>query len=93
MAARVLGDASVPAEERNARTLAEWIMQARPAVVNVSSVRDGARLPGLRESEPVKQACRYLADARWLLPPADTGQPGRPRGDWTVNPLLWAVAS
>ena len=26
MAARVLGDASVPAEERNARTLAEWVM-------------------------------------------------------------------
>ncbi len=91
MAARVLGDASVPAEERNARTLAEWIMRERPAVVNVSSIRDGARLPGLRESEPVKQACRFLADARWLLPPADTGQAGRPRGDWTVNPLLWAA--
>ena len=90
MAARVLGDASVPAEERNARTLAEWIMRTRPAVVNVSSIRDGARLPGLRESEPVKQACRFLADARWLTrDDAPTG--GRPRGDWTVNPLLWAV--
>ena len=91
MAARVLGDASVPAEERNARTLAEWIMLERPAVVNVSLIRDCARLPGLRESEPVKQACRYLADARWLIAIADTGQAGRPRGDWTVNPLLWAV--
>jgi len=90
MAARVLGDASVPAEERNARTLAGWIMQARPAVVNVSSIRDGARLPGLRESEPVKQACRFLADAEWLLPPEPSGAAGRPRGDWTVNPQLWA---
>lgn len=89
MAARVLGDASVPAEERNARTLAEWIMRERPTLVNVSSIRDGARLPGLRESDPVKQACRFLADARWLLPPADTGQAGRPRGDWEVNPRLW----
>lgn len=93
MAARVLGDASVPTEERNARTLAEWVMRERPALVNVSSIRDGARLPGLRESEPVKQACRFLADAGWLLPPMDIGQPGRPRGDWTVNPRLWEVAA
>ena len=92
MAARVLGDASVPAEERNARTLAEWIMRERPAVVNVSSIRDGARLPGLRESDPVKQACRFLADAGWLLPPELSGAAGRPRGDWTVNPQLWAEA-
>lgn len=89
MAARVLGDASVPVEERNARTLAEWIMRTRPAVVNVSSIRDGARLPGLRETDPVKQACRFLADARWLSQAEEPGKPGRPRGDWTVNPLLW----
>ena len=62
-------------------------------MVNVSAIRDGARLPGLRESDPVKQACRYLEDARWLLPPADTGQAGRPRGDRTVNPLLWQAAT
>ncbi len=93
MAARVLGDASVPTEERNARTLAEWIMRTRPEVLNVSAVRDGAHLPGLRETELVKQACRFLADARWLLEPEGTGKPGRPRGDWQVNPMLWAAAS
>lgn len=93
MAARVLGDASVPVEERNARTLAEWIMRTRPAVVNVSSIRDGARLPGLRETEPVKQACRFLADARWLSQADEPGKLGRPRGDWTVNPLLWTAAA
>lgn len=92
MAFRVLGDASVPAEETRARTLAAWIMRTRPAVVNVSAIRDGARLPGLRESEPVKDACRFLADARWLLPADGTGQAGRPRGDWTVNPRLWDAA-
>ena len=91
MAARVLGDASVPAEERNARMLAEWIVRTRPEVVNVSAVRDGARLPGLRESEAVKQAVRFLADARWLFP-VDAPTGGRPRGDWTVNPCLWAPA-
>ncbi len=92
MAARVLGDASIPAEERAARTLAEWIMQTRPAVVNVSYVRDRARLPGLRETDAVKGAVRFLADARWLLPPKDTGKAGRPRGDWVVNPQLWVEA-
>lgn len=90
MAARVLGDASIPVEERNARTLAEWIRRKRPLVVNVSAIRDGARLPGLRESALVKQACRFLADARWLTPIDDTGEAGRPRGDWRVNPLVWA---
>ena len=93
MAARVLGDASVPAEERNARTLAEWIMRTRPEVVNVSAIRDRARLPGLRETDAVKAAVRFLSDARWLLPAEDTGQPGRPRGDWTVNPQLWTAAT
>lgn len=89
MAARVFGDASVPVEERNARTLAEWIKRTRPKVVNVSDIRDGARLPGLRETGLVKQAVRFLADARWLLPTEEAGKAGRPRGDWQVNPLLW----
>ena len=89
MAERVLGDASVPVEERNARTLAEWIMRERPTVVNVSSIRDGARLPGLRESASVKEACRFLAEARWLTAVRETGEAGRPRGDWAVNTLLW----
>lgn len=90
MAERVLGDASVPEEERLARTLAQWIARTRPAVVNVSAVRDGARLNGLRETGAVKQACRFLADARWLVSPEPVGQ-GRPRGDWPVNPALWVA--
>jgi hypothetical protein len=89
MARRVLGDASIPQEERLARTLATWIMETRPETVNVSSIRDGARLPGLRETAPVKAACRFLAEARWLTEAPSTGGPGRPRGDYTVNPELW----
>ena len=52
-------------------------------------IRDTARLDGLRETEPVKQACRFLLDARWLFPAEDAGKRGRPRGDYTVNPMLW----
>lgn len=90
MAARVLGDASVPEDERNARTLAAWVMETRPGRVNVSAIRDTARLSGLRESDAVKAACRYLAEARWLAePPRQQHAPGRPRGDWLVNPRLF----
>jgi hypothetical protein len=89
MAQRVLGDAAVPTEERDARTLATWIIENRPAVVNVSAIRDGARLPGLRESEPVKAACRFLTEAGWLRAAAGTGARGRPFGDHEINPKLW----
>ena len=89
MAARVFGDAAVPAEERNARTLAQWIMRERPPLVNVSAIRDGARLPGLRETDAVKQAVHFLADAGWLHRADELGRPGRPRGDWTVDPRVW----
>jgi hypothetical protein len=93
MAGRVLGDASVPQEERNARTLAGWIMATRPERVNVTDLRDTARLPGLRESEAVKAACRFLVDAHWLREAPRGGGPGRPRGDWLVNPALLGCAS
>jgi Protein of unknown function (DUF3987) len=89
MAARVLSDASVPEDERDARTLAGWIMDTRPERVNVSAIRDTARLSGLRESDDVKAACRYLAEAGWLAEPPRQPAPGRPRGDWLVNPWLF----
>ena len=69
--------------------LAQWIVRERPLVVNVSAIRDRARLPGLRETEPVKQAVRYLEEAGWLHPANELGRPGRPRGDWTVDPRVW----
>ncbi len=91
MAARVLGDASIPETERQARTLAEWIVAMRPEMVNVSAIRDGARLPGLRETDAVKEACAYLAEGGWLREAPVPAKPGRPRGDWQVNPRLWAA--
>lgn len=86
MAARVLGDSAIPASERHARTLGEWIVATRAEVVNVSMIRDTARLPGLRESGDVKAACRFLAEAGWLRASPSHGASGRPRGDWLVNP-------
>lgn len=88
----MLGDSAVPKEERNARTLAAWIMDRRPDQVNVSMIRDEARLHHLRETEPVKQACKFLEDARWLREAPLSGGQGRPRGDYLVNPKLWEAA-
>ena len=88
-AARVFGDCAVSSEERNMRTLANWIVQQRPERVNVSLIRDTARLSGLRESDSIKQACRNLEEAGWLRAAPFTGQAGRPRGDYLVNPRLW----
>ena len=89
MAARVLGDASIPTTERNARTLAAWIVETRPETVNVSAIRDGARLPSLRDSDAVKAAVQFLAEAHWLAKAPGTGTAGRPRGDWLVNPSIY----
>jgi len=88
-AKRVLADASIPEDERSARTLANWIAVTRPERINVSSVRDEARLPGLRDSGAVKAACRYLVEAHWLIDASHTPTGGRPRGDYLVNPALW----
>ena len=93
MAARVLGDASIPSDERNARTLAGWIRDTRPQFVNVSAIRDVARLPGLRKTEDVKAACRFLVEAHWLAEPPRVGKSGRPRGDFLVNPGIWGHQS
>lgn len=90
-AVRVLAEASVPQEERNARSLATWIAATRPGKVNVSAIRDDARIPGLRKTEAVKAASSYLCDAGWLVPVEPTGRGGRPRGDFIVNPRLWAA--
>jgi putative DNA primase/helicase len=91
MAARVYGDAGIPVNEKNARTLAEWIVRTKPESINVSKVRDGAHLVGLRETQDVKNACQYLVEAFWLLEPSKSGKAGRPAGTYPVNPKLWEV--
>jgi hypothetical protein len=89
MAAKVFGDAAVPMEERHARTLAGWIVKTKPEVVNVTAIRDNARLPGLRETKHVKAACQFLVEANVLEDVSQKGHRGRPRGDYQVNPRLW----
>jgi hypothetical protein len=68
--------------------LARWILRERPEVVNARDLRRKARLPGLREAEKVKLALATLVEADWLRPSSQTGERGRQREDYLVQPKV-----
>ncbi len=89
MAARVYGDAASTAAERNAVTLAKWIMSNRPPEVHVRRLQREVRLPGLGTAEAIHAAAKVLVDADWLRePPAQKGFQTRPKAAYPVNPAL-----
>lgn len=90
MALRVFGDAALPPAEKNAATLARYIQKYKLRRVNARDLRRTARLPGLKEAEPMREALALLVDANWL---AEDGRrqgdsPGRHSSDFTVNPAV-----
>lgn len=90
MAERVYGDAACPARDRNAATLARWIVKERPEEVHVRHMLRDVRLPGLGEAERIHEAAALLIDAAWLLPmPGGTGFQQRGRAAYPVSPRLW----
>jgi len=93
MALRVYGDAALPPVERNAATLARYIVKNRPPQVNAGDIRRHWRLPGLKTADAVRDALELLAEAQWLRPtPTRQGETsGRQRSDFTVNPKAWEV--
>jgi hypothetical protein len=66
MAERVYGDAAATELERNAATLARWIVKEHPPEVHVRHLERVVRLPGLRTAETIKKAANALVDAGWL---------------------------
>lgn len=90
MAERCYGDAAMPEAERLGAVLARWIVRERPEMVNARDIRRKARLPGLRDAAKVKAALDTLVEADWLRAPGSREGcgPGRPKGDYTVNPRL-----
>ena len=88
MAMRVFGDASLPANERNAATLARWIIREKRRTINLRDVRR-ARLPGLDAVDKLQEAVNQLVDADWLTDIGDRqgANPGRRAKDYAVNPL------
>ena len=89
MAERVFGDAAATGNERNAATLARWIINERPAEVHVRDLQRSVRLPGLRTAALIKGAANVLVEADWLRPPPIFGtQQGRIPIVYVVNPKL-----
>jgi hypothetical protein len=92
MAMRVFGDAALPVVERNAATLARYIIRTKARMINLRTVQR-ARLPGLTTAELVNDAAEVLTDALWLFPAGTRAgdTPGRKSRDFTINPLVHTV--
>jgi hypothetical protein len=87
-AERVFGDAAAPLGERNAATLARWIVRERAQEVHVRRLQREVRLPGLNTAELIHGAAAVLVEAGWLHAAEGGGTPGRPRAAYAVNPAV-----
>ena len=87
MAARAYGDASLPQAERNAATLAKWIIKNKPTRINVRETQRKVRLPGMRTAAEIKDAIEVLVEADWLRhdPKREGESNGKKSGDYVVN--------
>jgi hypothetical protein len=89
MLARVYGDAAASVADRNAATLARWIVAEHAPEVYVRHLIREIRLPGLRDASTIKAACATLIEAEWLRPPTPGTRDGRAREAYPVNPQVW----
>jgi hypothetical protein len=93
MAKRCFGAAALAQHERDAVTLARWLVNQSPvpAVLNVRDLRRMANGPALQgDSDQLRIVLQELARAGWVqhAPARASGNGGRPRDDWQVNPRL-----
>ena len=91
MAERVFGDAGATEQDRNAATLARWIIEKKPAEVYVRNLLREVRLPGLTTAEKIHAAAKVLVEADWLCdPPKGDGHRGR--AAYAINPQVWGMS-
>jgi hypothetical protein len=87
MAERVYGDAAATPTDRNAATLARWIVKTKPTEVHIRHLQREVRLHGLSKAQNIREAAEVLIEADWLQePPKQLGK--RPRIAYPVNPAL-----
>jgi hypothetical protein len=91
MAERVYGDAGTSKADRNAATLAKWIVKEKVTEVHVRHLLRDVRLPGLKTAEDIHNAALVLVEADWLREPP-TGAGKRPRMAYPVNPKVLELA-
>ena len=66
MAARAYGDARPTTRERNAATLARWIVSTSPKELHPRHLQRNVRLQGLRTAEEIQHAAETLVATGWL---------------------------
>jgi hypothetical protein len=95
MAERTYGDAAATKAERDARTLANWIIRNRPEAVHVRHLQRQIRLPEMRTAPEIHAAATLLVEADWLAPPPKGTEygPGRVSVSYAVNPRLFGLSS
>jgi hypothetical protein len=91
MARRIYSDAETLTVERNAATIAGWILDTGATEVYVRHLQRKVRLPGLRLADDIRAANDMLADADWLAPPPPGSHQHRSRIAYPVNPLVHAA--
>ena len=92
MAERVYGDTGGSLIDREAATLARWMLGTRSAEVHVRHLQRKVRLPGLHTAAQIRGAADRLVALNWLYPPPPSSRFGpRTRLTYPVNPRLWGT--
>jgi hypothetical protein len=91
MAERVYGDAAARKEDRNAATLARWIIKTNAREVHVRHLQREVKLPGMSDAEAIHGGARMLVEAGWLIPPA-VGFGAARKVAYRVNPRVHELA-
>lgn len=90
MALRVFGDAALPPVERNAATLARYIIRHKLETFNARSLRRKAGYTGPKQPKAQEDALDLLSECNWIMPAphraGDNG--GRLSADYIVNPVV-----
>jgi hypothetical protein len=91
MAERAYGDAALSKVERNAATLAKWILKNNMGRVNTREIQRKAGLPSLQKAEGIKEAIVPLIEADWLRhnPKRGGETKGKKSNDFQVNSALF----
>ena len=96
MAERVYGDAALPMAERNAAVLARYIKKEGLQTFNKRDLKRSphkSALPTMRDAKAMDAALEVLIDAGLIQHKGkrEGDGPGRPSGDYAVNPALHRV--
>jgi hypothetical protein len=89
---RVFAEAALPQPQRDARTIAKWILKHRPERINARELRRTPGFMGPKEPKEMDAALEELVDARWISEER-TGQSHRPRKDFIVNPKVYGTTA